>query len=125
MPVNPYEKYKQQSVMTMTQGEMLVKLYEETVKQLSGAVIYIQDKDYVRANQSLQKSQKILKHLKSTLNYKYEVSNNLADLYDFFIRKIVEANIKKDSAPLIDVIPMVDELRDTFGKADRISRMQS
>lgn len=123
MSVNPYERYKQQSVMTMTQGEMLVKLYEETVKQLSGAVIYIQEKDYVKANKALQKSQKIINHLKSTLNFKYEVSNNLAALYDFFIQRIVEANVKKSAAPITDVIPMIDDLRDAFGQAERLSRI--
>lgn len=124
MPVNPYEKYKQQSVMTMTQGEMLVKLYEETVKQLSGATMYIESKDFEKANKSLQKSQRILNHLKSTLNYEYDVSNNLSALYDFFLARIVEANIKKDASPIREVIPMVDELRETFGKADRLSRLQ-
>ena len=34
MPVNPYQKYQQQSIMTMTPGELLLKLYDETVKQL-------------------------------------------------------------------------------------------
>ena len=37
MQKNPYQAYKQQSVMTMTQGEMLNKLYEEAAKQLSFA----------------------------------------------------------------------------------------
>ena len=41
MPVNPYQKYQQQSVMTMTQGEMLTKLYNEIIKQFSGAAMYM------------------------------------------------------------------------------------
>ena len=39
MPVNPYQQYQRQSVMTMTQGEMLTKLYDEVIKQMSGAKI--------------------------------------------------------------------------------------
>ena len=31
MALNPYQKYQQQSVMTMTQGEMLTKLYDEVI----------------------------------------------------------------------------------------------
>lgn len=123
MPVNPYEKYKQQSVMTMTQGEMLVKLYEEVVKQLSGAEIFLKEKNYTKANQALQKSQRILNHLKTTLNFKYEISNNLASLYDFFLQRIIQANVKKNPDLLKDVIPMIDELRETFSEAERLNRM--
>lgn len=122
MAVNPYEKYKQQSVMTMTQGEMLSKLYEEVIKQLSGAAMFIDKKDFFRANESLQKAQRILNHLKSTLNFKYEISNNLDALYDFFIQQIVAANMKKSVEPLEDIIPMVDELRETFVQADKLAR---
>ena len=32
---NAYQKYQQQSVTTMTQGEMLIKLFDETIKQLN------------------------------------------------------------------------------------------
>ena len=35
MAFNPYQKYQQQSVMTMTPGEMLTRLYDELIKQLN------------------------------------------------------------------------------------------
>lgn len=125
MAVNPYEKYKQQSVMTMTQGEMLVKLYEEVIKQLSSALISIEKKDYSSSNESLQKAQKILGYLKSTLDFKYEVSSNLSMLYDFFIQRLIDANIKKDTAIIEEVIPMVAELKDAFSQADRLARIKN
>jgi len=37
MVQNPYQKYQQQSVMTMTPGEMLLKLYDGTITQLNAA----------------------------------------------------------------------------------------
>lgn len=123
MPVNQYEKYKKQSVMTMTPGEMLVRLYEEVVKQLSAAEMYLNEKNYEKSNQALQKAQKILNHLRTTLNFKYEISNNLSALYDFFLQRVIKANIKKDPEPLKDIIPMISELRETFMEAERINRM--
>lgn len=124
MMTNPYERYKQQSVMTMTQGEMLTKLYDEIIKQLTGATIYMEKKDISGANAALQKAQKVLNHLKMTLNYDYPISNNLASLYDYFIRRIVAANIRKESAPIQEVLPMIEELRETFVQADRQARAQ-
>lgn len=122
MPVNPYQQYQRQSVMTMTQGEMLTKLYDEVIKQMSGAKICLTEKDLSAVNNALQKAQRILFYLKSTLDFKYEISGNLDALYDFFIERTVQANLKKDAAILDEIIPMIEDLRDTFVQADRNAR---
>ena len=122
MPVNPYQQYQRQSVMTMTQGEMLTKLYDEVIKQMSGAKICLTEKDLSGVNNALQKAQRILFYLKSTLDFKYEISGNLDALYDFFIERTVQANLKKDAAMLDELIPMIEDLRDTFVQADRNAR---
>lgn len=124
MAINPYEQYKKQSVMTMTQGEMLTKLYEEIIKQLNVALLFIEEKNISKSNQALQKSQRILNYLKATLDHKYQISKSLDSLYDFFIQQIVLANIKKETKPIQDILPMIEELRDTFIQADRLARKQ-
>ena len=123
MQRNPYQAYQQQSVMTMTQGEMLLKLYDETIKQLSAAEIFIGEGSIEKTNQALQKAQKIVNHLRATLDFQYEISNQLAALYDYFVRQIVAANIKKDVALIQEVLPMVTELRDTFAQAAKQSHV--
>lgn len=120
---NPYDNYKQQSVMTMTRGEMLVKLYDEVIRQLNSACRSIQEKDIAATNQSLQKCQMILNYLDNTLDKKYEVSASLSSLYDFFIRQIVSANMRKEASLLVEILPMITELRDTFVQAEKLSRM--
>ena len=122
MPVHPSQQYQRQSVMTMTQGEMLTKLYDEVIKQMSGAKICLTEKDLSGVNNALQKAQRILFYLKSTLDFKYEISGNLDALYDFFIERTVQANLKKDAAMLDEIIPMIEDLRDTFVQADRNAR---
>lgn len=122
MPVNPYQKYKQQSVMTMTQGEMLVRLYDEIIKQCNGAIMYMEENNVAKTNEALLRSQRILTHLRSTLNFKYDIANNLDALYEYFNRRLVEANIHKDKKPIEEVIPMVTDLRDAYAQAERLSR---
>lgn len=117
MQRNPYQAYQQQSVMTMTQGEMLLKLYDETIKQLSAAEIYMGEGSIEKTNLALQKAQKILNHLRATLDFQYDISNQLAALYDYFVRQIVSANIKKDVKLIQEILPMVSDLRDTFAQA--------
>lgn len=120
---NPYDNYRQQSVMTMTGGEMLVKLYDETLRQMNSAKRSMAENDLAASNLSLQKCQRILNYLDNTLDKRYPVSTSLSSLYDFFIRQTVAANIRKDSTLLDDIMPMIAELRDTFVQAEKLSRM--
>lgn len=124
MAINPYQKYKQQSVMTMTQGEMVVKLYDEVIKQLAAACVAIDEKNLPDANAALLKSQKIVNHLRTTLNTSIEISNNLEMLYEFFVNKMVTANVKKDKSHVEEILPLISELRESFAQADRTVRMQ-
>ena len=122
MALNPYQKYQQQSVMTMTQGEMLTKLYDEIIKQLSAAQQFLAQENPEEVNKALQKAQRILAHLQITLDRKYEISESLDALYDYFIRRIIDANLHKDALPIEEVLPMIADLRETFIKADRTAR---
>lgn len=122
MMTNPYQTYKQQSVMTMTPGQMLVAVFDELVKQLNISLIAFEKKDISEINRSLQKSQHIVNELKGTLNFDYSISNNLNDIYNYFNRVIINANVKKDSSEIKDVLQMVTELRDAFSEADKLSR---
>lgn len=122
MALNPYMKYKQQSVMTMTQGEMVVKLYDELIKQLNSGCMYIEKSDIGGRNTALQKAQRIINHFRVTLNFDVAMSKDLDALYDYFISRVIAANVKSDAAALQEILPMVEELRDTFSQAERRSR---
>lgn len=128
MAINPYEAYQKKSVMTMTPGEMLSKLYDKVIKELSAAKIDLNKKDlhlYAKIDDSLQKAQTVLKYLKTTLDFKYDIAKNLDMLYDYFISQIMQAYVHKDSAPLEEIIPMISELQRTYEKADKLSRGSS
>ena len=122
MALNPYQRYQQQSVSTMTQGELLNLLYETCSKRLNAGVMYIEEKRYDLANENLQKAQKIISYLDSTLDRKYEISENLSALYDFFNRQIIDGNIHKDVKVIKEIIPMIDDLGKTFKQAEKLSR---
>ena len=123
MITNPYDTYKQQSVMTMTSGQMLIMVYNELIKQLSLAQQAFTQKDISGVNRYLQKSQKLIRALKGTLNFDYSISENLNNLYDFFLSAVLNANVKKDPSELQTLIEMITELRDTFTEADKLARV--
>ena len=122
MAVNPYKKYQEQSITTMTQGELLNVLYETCTKRINTAIIAIEEKKYDVANENIQKAKNIIRHRDETLDKNYEISGSLSALYDFFIYQLTTANIKKNVEMLREVAPMIEELGKTFKEADKIAR---
>ena len=114
MQYNPYQKYMQQSVSTMTPAQMLIALYDKAVTELKKAMIYIDEKNYAGANKSITRVEDIVDMLDSNLKVKYEISNNLAAIYDYLRRSLVQANIKKDKELVESLIPFFEELRDAY-----------
>lgn len=122
--MNPYEKYQQQVVTTMTQGDMLLKLYDEAIKQIGIARAAIEDKKIEPMAIALEKTERIIRYLESTLDFRYSVSDNLSQLYSFFYTQLVLANVKKDVKPLNDIEPLIQELRETFCQCDKMNRAE-
>ena len=120
--MNPYDKYQQQMVSTMTQSEMLLKLYDETIKQIDIARNSIAQGKIDVMDKAISKAERIIRYLRGTLDFRYPVSNNLAQLYDFFNTQLVMASVKRDVKPIDDIRPLVVELRDTFEEASKVAR---
>lgn len=121
---NPYEKYKEQSVMTMTQGDMINLLFDETINRLNKGLACLAVKDYAGTNFYFQKSQNIVNHLSDALDYQYSVTEGLGALYEYFYHQILQANIKKTPEPVEEILPMLAELKEAFAQADRQVRME-
>jgi flagellar protein FliS len=112
MNTNGYDIYKQNSVNTNTQGNLIIMLYEGALRFIDTAIQAIDEKDIMKANTNLIKAQDIFYELRVTLNFEQgeEIATNLERLYTYFIEQLIEANIKKDKSIAIDVRKMVNDL---------------
>ena len=119
MQNNPYQAYKQKSIMTMTPNDMVIALYDALLKNLNFALEAFKTNDYGAINLYLQKAQAILRHFISSLNFDYEISANLEALYEYFLHVTIQANMKKNPDELPAVIENIGELRDSYIKADK------
>ncbi|MEG1447982.1 MAG: flagellar export chaperone FliS [Oscillospiraceae bacterium] len=122
--INPYDQYKQQSILTMTAGEMVVKLYDAIIMNGNKAIIAIEKKDFQTSNKALIKIQDIFSYLLTTLNTDCEIGRDLDSLYRFFIGQIIESNINKDTKPIASIIEMITGLRDAYAEAEKIARQR-
>lgn len=120
MAVNGYRHYKEQTVNTMTPGEMLNLLYDELLKRLTRSELALENKDYELFDESIQRSVDIVTYLKDTLNFQYEISNELKRLYDFFLYELVRIKAGRNTAVIGEIRPLIMDLRDSFREAQRI-----
>lgn len=79
-----YQQYKQQSINTMTKGEMLILLYDEAIKRLIKAEMALKSGEYGLFDESIVRVKDIFRYLTDTLDKKYPISNELSRIYDFF-----------------------------------------
>ena len=117
-------QYQQNSIMTATPEELTLMLYNGCIKGIRLAKIGLEDKDYEKANLYLCKAQAIIRELRATLDMKYDISKNLYELYTYFLDRLIDANVKKESSILDEVEQFVSDLRDTWAEAMKDARIK-
>ncbi len=115
---NPFDEYKKTQISTANQGKLIVMLYDGAIKFLTIAVENMDPRTYDIANQNIIKAQDIITELLLSLNMRDggEISQNLFNLYLYFKKTLLEANIKKDAAIVESVIKLLKDLRDAWDK---------
>ena len=114
-----YQGYKEQGINSMSQGELLLLLYDELYKRLSQAELMLDQQNYPVYESSIERSVAIIDYLDSTLDRQYPISGNLAQLYEYFTYELGRAKIGRRKEVLSHVKSMVAELRDAFRQAQK------
>lgn len=121
MDARGYQQYKEQSINTMTQSELLLLLYDELVKRITRAEIALQKEDYPQFEASIERCVEIVHHLEDTLDRQYEVSHGLARLYEYFCFELSRIYAGRNMTELQRIKPMFIDLRDSFRTAAKTS----
>ena len=98
----------------MSQGELLLLLYDELVKRLLRAGLALDKKDYPLFEASVDRGLDIVRYLDDTLDMHYPISRNLNRLYDYFSYELNRVKAGRNRKELERVRVMAAELRDTF-----------
>ena len=119
MDARGYQHYKEQSINTMTQGELLMLLYDEMVKRLTLAELALEKKDFTLFDGAVQRGIDIIHYLDQILDRKYPISKELAQMYEYFTYELNRAKIGRNAEVLIHVKKLVLEMRDAFRQAQK------
>lgn len=119
MEMRGFQQYKEQSINTMTQGELLLLLYDELVKRLTQAELMLDKENWPVFEASVQRGIDIINYLDDTLDKQYPISGNLTRLYEYFTYELGRVKIGRRKELLTHVKSMVGELREAFREAQK------
>lgn len=120
---NGYNIYKTNSVNYASKEQMLLMLVDGAVKFTKIGRQAILDRDIQKAHNSLMRSQEIFTELIVSLDTdKAEWVKPLRDVYFFIKEKLAEANMKKDEKKVDEVLELIEEIRDMWHEAYKISK---
>ena len=118
-----HDKMYGDKLHTAAKEEMPLMLYEGAVKFLNQAIISIEKREFMRANQVILRVEDILRELQMTLDHQYPISQDFYDLYDYMHRRLVAANMSKDIEVIKEVLGMFREFRDTWKEAMKLAKV--
>lgn len=119
---NGYAQYNNNQILTASPAELTLMLYNGAIKFCNVAIAAIEKKDMEKAHTNIVKAEKIVEYLRVTLDMKYSVAKDFDNIYDYLDRRLVEANMKKDTAILEEICDHLRSVRDTWKEVMRLNR---
>ncbi len=115
---HPYARlYQAQSVLTSNPGNLVLMLYDGAIRFLNQALdadAFTDERARIeKMNTSIIKAQNILIELRANLDFNAggDYARNLDRLYDYYLRRLLQANLHKSTEPIHEVIRLIGELR--------------
>lgn len=91
--------------------ELTALLYEGIIDNLEQAIELINEKSYLQANAKLQRANDILHRLGVGLKYEAgPIGQQLDLLYNYMAEQIIQANLKKDTSLLREMITLIEPI---------------
>ena len=118
---NPYAAYQNSKIMTASPAELILMLYDGAIKFSNIAVAAIEKNDIEKAHNNIIKTERIILEFRSSLDPKYPVSKDFDVVYEYLIRRLHEANIKKDAEIMEEVLKHLRTMRDTWKEVMRLN----
>ena len=114
---NAYRNVEVASAVPYADSVQLIQmLFDGLIASLSDAEGHFERKDIKGKNESIGKANKIIIGLQSALDFEKgkELAQNLSELYDYCIRRLLKANIRNDVEGIVEVKGLMKEISDAW-----------
>jgi flagellar protein FliS len=110
------KSYRKMQVETASPLSLVLMLYDRAIVLLNKAKKEISEKQYEAKGLTLDKASEIIFELLTTLDKDKggEIASSLANLYNFVLHEITDANSKLNIKSLDNAIKILSELRESW-----------
>ena len=110
--MDAFDAYHTQKIMSASPLELVEMLFRGAVGAVQAARRHLARHEIRERSDKLSKAGAILSELSSTLNHKQggEVSRNLAELYDYIQRLMIDGNVRQVDGPLQEAESLLETL---------------
>ncbi|MFW6378180.1 MAG: flagellar export chaperone FliS [Bacillota bacterium] len=124
---NASQQYAKTKIQTASSGDLVIMLYQGCIKFMRLARKSMEQGDIPNTNNYLIRSQDIIMELLTTLDNEKggEVARNLAALYEYMHRELIQANLTKDPEPIDQVEEIMLELLEAWQEAVKKDRKEN
>lgn len=121
---NSIDQYRKNSVGGATPLQLVVMLYDGTLRFMEAGRHAMQSKDRFGQNENLTRAQRIISELLATLDLEKggDVAENLFSLYTYVYNRLVEANLEDKPEFVAECIEIMSDLRESWVELERNAR---
>jgi flagellar secretion chaperone FliS len=112
------QAYYQTQIQSQSPLELVVMLYDGALRFLQLAADATRRRDLTAKREGMSRAMAILDELQNTLNMSEggEVAQSLDQLYTYINGLLIDANIRKDAAPIDEAIRLLRPIRDAWSQ---------
>lgn len=108
------QQYNRSRILTASPAELTLLLYDGAIKFCNLAIVAIEKKDIPAAHANIVKVEKIIEEFRSTLNRDYPVAEDFDRVYCYLLKRLQDANVKKDIDIINEILEHLRSMRDTW-----------
>lgn len=119
--MNGYNRYKEKSIYSMSGGEHLLLLFDETLTRLTRAEYSLNDKNYADFDDCITRTSRIVRYLLEILDMEQPISRDLRRIYNYLVYDLsmVKAGRERRQDEIGRIRHILSELRDAFAQASK------
>jgi flagellar protein FliS len=126
--MNQYVKqYQKSSIETASREQILIMLYDGAIQFLNKAKIAMENKEHEAIHNNLIGAQNIIQEFINSMDREVapQLAENLISLYEYFLRRLIQANMKRQIEPIDEVLKYLKSLKATWEQAIILSQKEA
>jgi flagellar secretion chaperone FliS len=114
--INPFGAYLESKILSASPLELVSLAYEGAIEAVRDARVCLAEKRIHDRSRAITKAQLILTELQHSLDFTHggDLSVQLARLYDYMQRRLIDANFQQAEPPLVEVENLLETVRESW-----------